>query len=47
MSNHAVTAEEAITLADTIPSAVTLLAGVPMLTLLVMTAARYVASGTF
>jgi hypothetical protein len=47
MSNHAATAEETITLADTITPAVTLLGGVPVLTVLCMTALRYIASGTF
>ncbi|HXC53353.1 MAG TPA: hypothetical protein VN634_20880 [Candidatus Limnocylindrales bacterium] len=39
--------EEITTLADALPSVVALLGGVPVLTVLVMTAARYVASGTF
>ncbi len=47
MSEHAATADETITLSDTITPAVTLLGGVPMLTLLCMMAVRYVASGTF
>jgi hypothetical protein len=47
MSDHAATAENPITLADTITPAVTLLGGVPILTVLCMTAVRYVASGTF
>ena len=46
MSDQAATAEESITLADTIPPAITLLGGVPILTVLCMTAVRYVASGT-
>jgi len=39
--------EEITTLADALPSVAVLLGGVPVLTVLVMTAARYVASGTF
>jgi hypothetical protein len=35
-----------ITLADTLVPVATLLGGVPLLTVLVMTAARYVSSGT-
>jgi len=37
----------AVSLAEALPSAAVLLGGVPILTVLVMTAARYVASGTF
>jgi hypothetical protein len=47
MSDQTATADDAITLADTIPPAVTLLGGVPILTVLCITAFRYVASGTF
>jgi hypothetical protein len=50
MTTKAVTAQDEIaevTLADALPSVAMLLGGVPMLTVLVMTAARYVASGTF
>jgi hypothetical protein len=47
MSDHAATADDTITLADTFTPAVTLLGGVPILTVLCMTAVRYVASGTF
>lgn len=47
MSDHTVTADDAITLADTIAPAVTLLGGVPILTAFCITAFRYVASGTF
>ena len=39
--------EEVTTLADALPSVAVLLGGVPVLTVLVMSAARYVASGTF
>ena len=39
--------EEITTLADELPSVAVLLGGVPVLTVLVMSAARYVASGTF
>ena len=37
----------ATSLADALPSVAMLLGGVPVLTVLVMTAVRYVASGTF
>jgi hypothetical protein len=47
MSDHAASANDPITLADTITPAVTLLGGVPILTVLCMTAVRYIASGTF
>lgn len=47
MNDHAATADDHITIADTITPAITLLGGVPMLTLLCMIAVRYVASGTF
>ena len=36
-----------MTLAETLPPVAMLLGGVPILTVLVMTAARYVASGAF
>ncbi|MFN2378511.1 MAG: hypothetical protein ABR538_18420 [Candidatus Binatia bacterium] len=37
---------DSATLADTLPAVVTLLGGVPTLTLLAMMALRYIASGT-
>ena len=50
MSTQVANAHEEIvanTLAEALPSAAMLLGGVPVLTVLVMTAARYVASGSF
>jgi len=38
--------DDPVTLAETLPPVVMLLGGVPALTVLVMTAVRYVASGT-
>jgi len=46
MINPFATVDDPVTLADTLPPVVLLLGGVPVLTLLVMTAVRYVASGT-
>lgn len=46
MTNSFANIEDSATLADTLPPVVMLLGGVPVLTLLVMTAVRYVASGT-
>ena len=43
--DSAVTADD-ISLAETVAPAAMLLAGVPLLTMLVMTAVRYIASGT-
>lgn len=45
-SSVAVVADDEVTLAETLPPAATLLAGVPALTILAMIAIRYVASGT-
>ena len=47
MINQAAIADDTITFAETLPSVAMLLGGVPVITLLVMTAVRYVASGTF
>lgn len=47
MMEHAAAAGDHTTLADTLPSVTLLLAGVPTLTAFVMTAVRYVASGSF
>lgn len=46
MIDQAALGDDAITLADTLPPIAILLGGVPLLTILAMTAARYVASGT-
>lgn len=46
MTNSYADMDEPVSLADTLPPVVLLLGGVPVLTLLVMTAIRYVASGT-
>lgn len=50
MTNSSALADDGmtgITLADTLPPVAMLLGGVPVLTVLVMAAARYVASGSF
>jgi|PlaIllAssembly_1097288.scaffolds.fasta_scaffold1544922_2 hypothetical protein len=47
MTDQSATVDDPVRLADTLPSVALLLGGVPALTLLVMTAVRYVASGTF
>ena len=47
MNHQAATSDDSVTLADTLPPVAILLGGVPILTVLVMTAVRYVASGTF
>jgi bacterioferritin (cytochrome b1) len=47
MFDHAAITENEMTLADTLTPVALLLGGVPTLTVFVMTAARYVASGTF
>jgi hypothetical protein len=50
MTSQAATARDEFTvtpLADALPPVAMLLGGVPVLTVLVMTAARYIASGTF
>jgi hypothetical protein len=46
MIDSCATVDDNVTLADTLPPVAMLLGGVPVLTLLVMTAVRYVASGT-
>jgi len=46
MTNSLADIDDRVSLADTLPPVALLLGGVPVLTLLVMTAARYVASGT-
>lgn len=45
--NTSMSEEPVVTLAEALPSVATLLGGVPVLTVLVMTAARYIASGSF
>lgn len=47
MSNHAAYAQPRIDFSETFEPIALLLAGVPMVTVFVMAAVRYVASGTF
>ncbi len=47
MFEHATLTENPISFTDTLPPVALLLGGVPTLTVFVMTAVRYVASGTF
>ena len=47
MTNQVGLGNDSVSLLDTLPSVAVLIGGVPVLTVLVMTAARYVASGTF
>ena len=46
MTNSYADVDDPVSIADTLPQVVLLLGGVPVLTLLAMTAIRYVASGT-